>query len=69
MKIKYIGTNKYRYRYFKSPLGFIKLILDVFIDQRTGYINIAERNLALGSTDEQIEWYANEEFRRIEAYQ
>ena len=64
MTTKYIGPNKYRYRYFKSPLGFTKLLLDVFIHPK--YVNIAEYNLADGHTDEQIESFVKAECRRIE---
>lgn len=63
----YIKSNNYRYRYFKSPLGFIKFLLDVFIDPTTGYINIVEQNLVPETTEKEIMYFAESEVKRIEA--
>ena len=65
MTTKYIGTNKYRYRYFKSPLGFTKFLLDVFINP--GYINMVEYNLPVEITEEQIAEFARREIIYTEA--
>ena len=65
MKTGYIGHNRYRYRYFKSPLGFTKFLLDVFI--HPGYINMSESNICGNVTDEEIELFAKSEIARIEA--
>lgn len=65
MTTKYIGTNSYRYRYFKSPLGFTKFLLDVFTNPR--YINMAEYNLPNEITEEQIAEFAKREIRYIES--
>lgn len=64
MTTKYIGHNCYRYRYFKSPLGFTKFLLDGFIS--TKFINITESNLPKEITEEQIEAFAKSEIKRIE---
>ena len=64
MTTKYIGRNCYRYRYFKSPLGLTKFLLDSFI--HPGYINITESNLPKEITEEQIEAFAKSEIKRIE---
>lgn len=64
MTTKYIGSNCYRYRYFKSPLGFTKFLLDGFISMK--FINITESNLPEEITEEQIEAFAKSEIKRIE---
>ena len=65
MKKDYIGRNQYRYRWFKSPLGFTKFLLDVFINPN--YINMVEHNINGNPTDEEIREFAIEEIKRIEA--
>lgn len=64
MTEKYVGTNQWKYCYFKSPIGVVKLLLYVFI--KPNYISIAEYNLALNSTEEQIDAYVKSEIERIE---
>lgn len=64
MTEKYVGTNKWKYRYFKSPIGVVKLLLYVFI--KLNYISITEYNLALNSMEEQIDAYLKSEIERIE---
>lgn len=64
MTVKYVGTNQWKYRYFKSPLGIIKLLLYAFINPN--YVNIEEYNLALNSTDKQIDAFVKSEIKRIE---
>lgn len=66
MNVGYIGHNQYRYRWFKSPMGYVKLLLDIFIDVRSGYINISESNLYVRGTDEEMREYAEQEIERIE---
>lgn len=61
---KYVGTNQWKYCYLKSPIGVVKLLLYVFI--KPNYISIAEYNLALNSTEEQIGAYVKSEIERIE---
>lgn len=65
MKTCYIGHNKYRYRYFKSPLGFTKFLLDVFV--HPNYINMSETNIDGNATDEEINRFALSEIDRIES--
>lgn len=65
MTEKYVGTNQWKYRYFKSPIGIIKLLLYVYI--KPNYINIAEYNLALDFTEGQIDAYVKSEIEKIEA--
>lgn len=65
MKTGYIGHNKYRYRWFKSPLGFTKFLLDVFI--HPNFINMSETNINGDVTDDEIEQFAMSEIARIEA--
>ena len=65
MKTGYIGRNEYRYRYFKSPLGFTKFLLDVFV--HPNYINMSEANICGNVTDEEIKQFALSEIARIKA--
>lgn len=65
MKTEYIGHNQYRYRYFKSPLGFTKFLLDVFINPN--FINAIEHNLAGDPTAEEIHKFALDEVKRLES--
>lgn len=65
MKTGYIGTNRYRYRYFKSLLGHTKFLLDVFVGPN--YINISESNIDGKVTEESVRQYALAEIERIEA--
>lgn len=65
MKTGYIGTNKYRYRFFKTPLGYTKFLLDVFINP--GYINMTESNINSALSDEDIRHFALSEIERIES--
>ena len=69
MNYKYIGTNNYKYRYFKSPLGFLKVLLYTFIDTATGFTNIGEYNISSDSTDDQIESFVKSQIERIENMQ
>lgn len=64
MKKGYIGHNQYRYRYFKSPLGNIKFLLDVFIGPN--FINISESNIDGEVTEESARQYALAEIERNE---
>lgn len=66
MKTEYIGTNKYRYRWFKSPyVGYTKFLLDVFIGPN--YINMTETNINGSPSDEDIREFALSEIKRIES--
>lgn len=65
MKTEYIGRNQYRYRYFKSPLGFTKFLLDVFV--HPNFINISETNINGDPTEDDIRRFAQSEVARIEA--
>ena len=65
MKTGYIGSNKYRYRYFKTPLGYTKFLLDVFINP--GYINMTESNISGSPSDEEVRRFAISEIKRIES--
>lgn len=60
MTEKYIWTNKWKYRYFKSPIGITVLFI------KPNYISITEYNLALNSMEEQIDAYLKSEIERIE---
>lgn len=66
MNYKYIGTNNYKYRHFKSPLGFTKVLLYIFIDRATGWGVIGEYNVSSDSTEDQIESFVKEQIERIE---
>lgn len=66
MKTGYIGNNQYRYRWFKSPLGFTKFLLDAFIDTRSGFVNMSESNINGNPSDEEINQFAIREVKRIE---
>lgn len=51
----YIGTNQYRYRSFYVKLmNVTKILIDVFVDVRSGFINIAEINIEGRVEDEDI---------------
>lgn len=51
----YIGTNQYRYRSFYVKLmNVTKILIDVFVDVRSGFINIAEINIEGRVWDEDI---------------
>lgn len=66
MKTEYIGTNKYRYRWFKVPyFGYTKFLLDVFINPN--YINMTETNINGSPSDEDIREFALSEIKRIES--
>ena len=65
MNTGYIGSNKYRYRFFKTPLGHTKFLLDVFINP--GYINMTESNIAGSPSDEEVRRFAISEIQRIES--
>ena len=65
MKTEYIGTNKYRYRFFKTPLGYTKFLLDVFINPN--YINMTETNINGSPSDEDVRRFALSEIKRIES--
>jgi hypothetical protein len=47
-------------------MGYVKLLIDIFIDVRSGYINISESNLYVRGTDEEMREYAEMEIERIE---
>ena len=64
MNTFYIGHNQYRVRYFKSPLGYIKFMLDVFI--HPNFINVVEHNLSNSSTEDHIRQFAKSEIERLE---
>lgn len=51
----YIGTNQYRYRSFYVKLmNVTKILIDVFVDARSGFINMAEINIEGRVEDEDI---------------
>lgn len=51
----YIGTNQYRYRSFYVKLmNVTKILIDVFVDVRSGFINMAEINIEGRVEDEDI---------------
>lgn len=67
MTIIYIGKNRYRARWFKSPVfGTIKFMLDVFIGP--AYINCVEEDLPGSMIDSDIAHYANNRISQIEQY-
>ena len=65
MKTGYIGHNQYRYRYFYSPLGYTKFLLDVFI--HPNFINAVEHNVVGKPSEEEMHRFALDEIKRLEA--
>lgn len=55
MNVGYIGHNQYRYRSFYVKLmNVTKILIDVFVDVRSGFINMAEINIEGRVEDEDI---------------
>ena len=57
--VGYIGENRYKYAWFRSPLGYIKFLFYTYQDSRTGYVLMIEENLFEAWTPELIEMHAS----------
>lgn len=65
--VGYIGENRYKYDWFRSPLGYIKFLFYVYQDARTGYVLMIEENLYEDWTPDMLEMHAQATVLYVEA--